>query len=394
MQLDPTTLLITEAIGSLMSFMVLWQAAGSAGADARSLRSGALSMLSLVVSCVLLASRDVAPPLLYMFAANIAVLSCGLFAVHTFRAFNGRAGVDRRSVVVWAAAVLAFVFVFALGDFEQHYRARATIITVGLAGLFSISLAELVRDRSLRHEPSRKFMLLLLTLAVLSLVARLVVLRLASPTTGDLLAPGLERSLTLLPAVLVATGFGMALLLMHHGRLTAVALDLAARDPLTRLPNRRALVSHLQRSLHTARDEGRPTSLLLLDIDHFKRINDTFGHQAGDEVLCRFADCVREQLRPGDFLARIGGEEFCVVLVDCTTSQAQESAARLCEAVSRHPCELSDGRTLHLTVSIGVTGTEGRLDSDWDALHVRADEALYVAKSAGRNRAMTWFASA
>ena len=186
----------------------------------------------------------------------------------------------------------------------------------------------------------------------------------------------------------------MALLLMHHGRLTAVALDLAARDPLTRLPNRRALVNTLQRSLPAARDEGRPTSLLLLDSDHFKRINDTFGHQAGDEVLCRFADCVQEQLRPGDFVARIGGEEFCVVLVDCTTSQAQESAERLCEAVSRHPCELSDGRTLHLTVSIGVTGTEGRLDSDWDALHVRADEALYVAKSAGRNRAMTWFASA
>ena len=394
MQLDPITLLVTEAIGSLMSFTVLWQASGSAGADARSLRSGAFSMLALVVSSVLLASRAVAPPLLYMATANVAALTCGFFCVQTFRAFNGRPRVDRWSVLVWASASLAFVFVFALGDFEQHYRTRATIVTCGLAGLFSLSLLELIRGRGLRREPSRKFMLLLLTVAVLSLIARLVLLGLSSPGTGDMLAPGLERSLTLVPAVLVGTGFGMALLLMYHGRLTEAALDLAARDPLTRLPNRRALVSTLQRCLPVARDGGRPTALLLLDIDHFKRINDTFGHQAGDEVLCRFADCMQEHVRPGDFLARIGGEEFCVVLMDCTTSQAQESAERLCAAVSRHHCELSDGRTLHLTVSIGVTTTEGRLDSDWDALHVRADEALYAAKSAGRNRAMSWNAPA
>jgi len=301
---------------------------------------------------------------------------------------------DWLSVAVWAAASLSFLFVFELGDFEQHYRTRATIVTFGLGDLFSLALLELVRERQLRREPSSKFMLLLLSLAVLCLVSRFGLLCAVSPTTGDLLAPGLERSLMLLPAVLVGTGFGMALLLMHHGRLTASALDLASRDPLTRLPNRRALVSTLQRCLLIAKDAGRPTALLLLDIDHFKRINDTFGHQAGDEVLCRFAECMQEQLRPGDFLARIGGEEFCVVLMHCTTSQAHEIAERLCTAVSRHPCDLSDGRTLHLTVSIGVTSTEDRLDLNWDALHVRADEALYAAKIAGRNRAMRWNAPA
>jgi diguanylate cyclase (GGDEF)-like protein len=393
MQLDPLTLLVAEAVGSFMSFAVLWQASSTTVKDAQSLRAGALSMLSLVVSATLLASRGVAPAVVYIAAANVSVITCGLFGAHTFAVFNGRSRFSRVVLFIWALACLSFLFVFTLGDYEHHYRTRATITTLGLASLFSIAVAELMRDGNLRREPSRGFMLVLLGLAVVCLFARVAVLQLVPPSTGHLLSPGLERSLGLLPGVIVGTGFGMALLLMHHGRLTAEALDLAARDPLTRLPNRRALVSLLQSRLPRASTAGKHTALLLLDIDHFKRINDTFGHQSGDAVLCRFAECVQELLRPDDFLARIGGEEFCVVLADSDTDLAIAMADRLCAAIASHRCELGDGQILQVTVSIGVTSTEGVAAPNWDTLHVRADEALYAAKSRGRNRAVIWKAA-
>lgn len=158
---------------------------------------------------------------------------------------------------------------------------------------------------------------------------------------------------------------------------------LAATDTLTSLPNRRSFLSRLERELAEAR--RRPLgegAVLMLDIDHFKRVNDTWGHAVGDVVLQHFAEVVRQSLRRGDFAGRLGGEEFAVLLPGAAAEDAVPLADRLREEVARSPAQ-SDVGPIRITVSIGVAVFDG---SGASRLLERADEALYRAKSSGRNR--------
>lgn len=162
--------------------------------------------------------------------------------------------------------------------------------------------------------------------------------------------------------------------------------ELAARDPLTQLPNRRSLMDQL--SQEVARVERRSAEELglcvsMLDVDHFKRVNDTWGHDTGDAILCRISEELRKIMRQGDFLGRFGGEEFIVILPESTLGAAQRTAERIQECVANlHFPELPDGE--RITVSQGVTIY--RPGERIEATLKRADEALYVAKENGRNR--------
>jgi diguanylate cyclase (GGDEF)-like protein len=144
-------------------------------------------------------------------------------------------------------------------------------------------------------------------------------------------------------------------------------------DHLTGLPNRRAWDENLTKQLAEATRAGRPLSVAVLDLDHFKRYNDSHGHQAGDELLKRAGLRWRGSLRPGDMLARYGGEEFVLALPGCTDRESEAILARLMAATP-------DGQTL----SAGVAVWDGE-ESPSDLIN-RADRALYDAKQAGRNR--------
>ena len=158
---------------------------------------------------------------------------------------------------------------------------------------------------------------------------------------------------------------------------------LAATDMLTGVNNRRQFLQLAQRDLLKARRSGRPLSLLLLDIDRFKRINDDFGHSVGDEVLKGLAFACTNALRDVDVFGRFGGEEFAVMLPDSTLSSARDVAERLRRRLSRLGI-VAGGRVLHFTVSVGVTALHPR-DQVVDDLLQRADHALYDAKDSGRN---------
>jgi two-component system, cell cycle response regulator len=158
---------------------------------------------------------------------------------------------------------------------------------------------------------------------------------------------------------------------------------LALTDPLTGLPNRRAFEESLSREVALAIRHVRPLSLLLLDLDHFKRVNDTFGHPAGDEVLASLGLLLGRQGRRGDVVARIGGEEFAVVLPETGKEQAAATAERIRIAVSSSP--LGARAKVPVTVSIGVASLPQPC-GDLETLVSTADAALYAAKSAGRDR--------
>jgi two-component system, cell cycle response regulator len=166
-------------------------------------------------------------------------------------------------------------------------------------------------------------------------------------------------------------------------------LELSVIDQLTGLYNRRYMTNQLQQYMHRAVMGGKPLSIVMLDIDHFKPINDTHGHQAGDEVLQELADRLRHNIRPMDVACRPGGEEFLVILPETPGELACAAAERIRRAIAADPFNaLSDTKQISVTVSAGVSSLQGADDTMADLL-ARADSALYQAKSAGRNRVET-----
>jgi diguanylate cyclase (GGDEF)-like protein len=164
-------------------------------------------------------------------------------------------------------------------------------------------------------------------------------------------------------------------------------------DHLTGAGNRKLLFSEGLHLLDAARRAGQPVSLLMLDLDYFKRVNDTHGHAAGDAVLVGFSELLRGALRQSDLFVRYGGEEFVVLAPNAGSSSVRELAERIRKAVERLEVPVGEA-VLRFTVSIGAaslegpakTGERGSGDADLEALLARADEALYVAKGSGRNR--------
>jgi len=170
------------------------------------------------------------------------------------------------------------------------------------------------------------------------------------------------------------------------------SLELAVTDPLTGLHNRRYMFGQLDALAQRSAKGGAPVAALLLDIDHFKKINDSFGHDVGDEVLREFAVRLASNVRAIDLPCRYGGEEFVAIMPDTTVEAAERIAERIRRYISGSPFRVAHGNELlTVTISIGVAGMLGEHDTP-EALLKRADEALYEAKAAGRNRVIAWAA--
>lgn len=161
----------------------------------------------------------------------------------------------------------------------------------------------------------------------------------------------------------------------------------ASHDALTGVLTRRAFLRRSREQMHALAGRQRPVTLLMLDIDHFKQVNDRHGHAAGDDVLTAFAERTHSAMRPSDLLGRFGGEEFAILLPDTTSAEAVRIADRLRRIASAHPIALANGVSLDITVSIG--GVSRRCSPQGvrlDDLFRLADGALYEAKAAGRDR--------
>ena len=167
------------------------------------------------------------------------------------------------------------------------------------------------------------------------------------------------------------------------------SLSLALTDDLTGLYNRRYVFAHLSEQLGRVNDGAGETAVLLFDIDHFKQVNDRYGHPAGDKVLRELAERAVRQVRSVDLVGRLGGEEFVVVMPETSLSGAVVVAERLRLAVANERFVLNDGEALSVTVSIGIAVT-GEPDESQDNLLKRADDALYAAKNGGRNRTVVY----
>jgi len=186
-------------------------------------------------------------------------------------------------------------------------------------------------------------------------------------------------------ALMALAPITVASVMVARNELLQQLRQLAAHDPLTGLLNRRAFVEGYGKQHDRPELREREVAVMVLDIDHFKRINDTWGHTVGDQVLVAFARTVRECLRGSDLLGRFGGEEFVALMCRCSGVQAEAVAERVRLAVAGTIVHIEGGRHVVVTVSIGIAAADSMPETP-DGLVMAADKALYAAKAAGRNQ--------
>lgn len=203
-------------------------------------------------------------------------------------------------------------------------------------------------------------------------------------TPGNMVFESVWLTVLSFEALLFTIAIAFILLAMAKERTELRHKTAALIDPLTGIANRRAFLDDISTMSRRQGGEARPVAVLLADLDHFKSINDKYGHAVGDSALCMFAEVARAKIGPCDLIGRLGGEEFAIVLYDAGREKALATAERIRLAFETAAAEV-DCRPVRSTVSIGMVTAEADF-IDVPALLVRADEALYCAKERGRNR--------
>ena len=292
------------------------------------------------------------------------------------REFSGR---PTSPWLVWGPPGLFLVTALIFADLA--YGAVFTIVNVILALQTGAAACEFWRDRA-DGLPSRYGLAAAYALMAASFGVRVPIglVGIAAMPSGLPLDTALV--IHLLVALVHTTASGAFALSLAHERANARLSHAASHDPLTGVPNRGAFDAHLRAILRAGSD--RPFALALLDIDHFKRINDRFGHLAGDEALRQCARICQQHIRKGDTMARIGGEEFAILLMDTTEEEACATIDRLRAAIASTPVLCADHR-FRLTLSGGICHSS-RAPAEFEALVRLADNCLYEAKHKGRNR--------
>lgn len=378
MNLDPSTMVLVLAFGNLALVALLTffdhgpvrPAALAAWSLSKQIQGGAWLLLALGGASV------VPAPLALPGGHALLLAGVAVEAGASWQAM-GRDGWRRPTLVAGALAILIFFLCYLID--EEGLRSVASSLLLGLFYLSgAAALASGWREASLLQR------FLALVTAVLGLVV-------AARGLSVLLLPGgwgwmtnelLGRlSIGSLYLLMLANGFGMLLLARERSQRELARLEVM--DPLTDVPNRRGFFGALAPWMALARRPGLPTALVVLDLDQFKRVNDGYGHPAGDAVLRHVVELCKSQLRDSDLLGRLVGVEFAILLPRTNLDEASLVAERIRAAIAATPVK-SERAMIKMTASFGVTTI--RPEDSTVTLFKRADEALTRAKQEGRNR--------
>ena len=375
MMLDLRTLLLLALVAD-----VVFAAALAAGGG-RPLREGLgawiAALLVRALGCGVVALTGPAPGALAVGGAFLA-LSAALQAAALL-------ALDRRHLAPWLYGVLVAGVAVPMALLESDPVDDAIFGALVVAAAYAATAAAAHRVQSLRGSAARLILLASYLVIAAAFVARGFGAALSADGLLAFQAPsGLAAAewFAVFAAMLATT---LAYLLLHKERAEAEIERLSLLDPLTGAYNRRTFHEAAERELARARRGGQPLSMVLLDIDHFRAINEKHGHVVGDEVLARFADLVREALRKEDMLVRFGGEEFVVLLPEVPGPGAVVVAGRIRRRVAEATIHAA-GRDFTLTVSLGVSARLDEGPESVETLIDRATSALALAKERGRNR--------
>ncbi|OYU45443.1 MAG: GGDEF domain-containing protein [Burkholderiales bacterium PBB4] len=329
---------------------------------------------------VFLVARLRVPLAVSAIGGNILFLvGMALYSQAIYRFLHGAA--PRALWVLLGASILAVIGLYPL-SFAYRISLYALLdMLVLLPGIWHILRHGWRQERALRTVAAT------LTLSCVGMVFRAMDAWSQPLEFGAVLQPGTGPTITFLVAFITMLGAGFGFILATLERSARHMEELATHDGLTHCLNRSAAIALLGNALQRGQRTGEATSLVMLDLDHFKDVNDHHGHRAGDEVLRQFAHTARARLRASDVLARMGGEEFAVILPGTDTVGAVHVAEAVRAAVEALVVSDMKGGSISITVSAGVAcALGGSTPTTPDQLYHRADTALYAAKEAGRNR--------
>jgi diguanylate cyclase (GGDEF)-like protein len=309
-------------------------------------------------------------------AAVIAAFACCWQGARAFHARRPQWLTVILTPCLWLAVCLT-------PGFLDDLRARVIVSSLFIAPLLVMAAYEFWRGR---EEPllSRWPVIVLFSSLGTLFVMRIVLVDVLPFPFGALPAQAAWVGLFHLIVFFHTLVLTVLMVAISKERLELDQRQKAQTDPLTGALNRRAFMLRGSRLVTRHRHDEKPLCLMFLDLDHFKLLNDRFGHASGDDVLTRFVAVAHDNIRPTDFLFRYGGEEFCCVLPDTTTEQAHRVAERIRHRFETTAVDVA-GVSVRSTVSVGIASTEA-FGYDLDALIRRADMAVYAAKRQGRNR--------
>jgi diguanylate cyclase (GGDEF)-like protein len=328
------------------------------------------------------AMRSALPPVLAILVPHLVLAVC--FAVFAEALLRFQRQRHTRALIWSPVASVAIVFPFLLDAIEARIVAVGVVIAYqNLLLLWLIWRQRLVtvgRGQSLIVVGACALTVLFLYRSAVTLLGHNPMVSLTEATPVHVLS----LMVAAISMVFMTIGF----LTMAKERAEARIARLAMRDALTGVHNRRSILEILAQQMASARRQIKPLCILLLDIDHFKRVNDTHGHLVGDHVLREMTRTVSARLRTEDTVGRYGGEEFLLLLPGVDKVRGLEIAERIRRDIAAMPIRLPSGVQLPLTISIGLTEFDPKRHSDTDDIVNEADHALYYAKGNGRNRSV------
>ncbi|MDD2699783.1 MAG: GGDEF domain-containing protein [Sideroxydans sp.] len=379
MFLDPRTLLFSLILVNSLMVLSLFVAHSVKGRE-QGLKKWAMAVLLETVTWLLVAARGVVTDELSIVLANMfkaASYAFMLYAIHEFQ---------RRDFSLWKLFLPVVAVLLVSGSLMGDIAGRFVWVGLIYATQVVLIVHALLSDPETRQGRAWRLLfggalMILLVLAIRAVAALSGHVDFAQPQNH--IAVHWVQIVSFIAVMTITLLGSVGFVLLIKERTDREIMQLAMTDSLTGVPNRRALIQ--QAELLKAQRGDKPVSLLMIDVDHFKRINDTYGHPAGDEVLRQATALMTQRLRAGDVLGRYGGEEFCVIAPDTDAKGASILAETLREIIAVKPVRTEEAE-VSVTISIGVACCATDQKRDLKSLLAEADAALYQAKQEGRNR--------
>ena len=340
----------------------------------------AISHLLLSLGTVLQSTQGQVPPYFSIALANVLIASGFYWAWMGVRLFQHR---DRFTILTYLLLVTGLVIVHGVLGLEREGLIARTILMSSIVSVLSFLVAmELLKDKKSLSFSSR------FAATVFGIMGTMFALRLLGagllPEVGDLISGGEHTAFTYLVAIVFNILIAFSYVLMLSERLNTQLQNMADTDVLTGLLSRRAFIDRMKRILSRAQHDNTALSFLVLDIDNFKNINDTYGHFTGDELLKKYADVMKGCFRSEDIIGRLGGEEFAIAISNIDNAAAVKVAERLRSEIENVSILCND-KPVSTTISIGIADLHKNVNG-YETLFREADAALYRAKNMGRNR--------
>lgn len=372
------TVVVTLILGYAM--LALQMSVTRQAKNSAALRMWTWGNWAFLCAFIFLLSRLVVPFWISAIGGNILILVG--FALYSQAIYLFLHGAAPR--LMWMTLAACCIGVVALHPLE--YAQRASVYSLMSVVMLTPGVWHILRH-GWHKEPSLRMVALTLGLCGVGFILRAVQAWTEPFSLSNSMQPGTGPALTFLVAFTCMLGSGFGFILAALERSANHMENLATHDGLTECLNRSAAVALLDNTLQRAQRTGESTSLVMLDLDHFKAVNDKHGHRTGDEVLRKFAQTARMRLRASDVLARMGGEEFALILPATDAVGAVHVAESVRAAIEALTIDDMKNGNVSITVSAGVACAAGGGPlTTPDLLYHRADTALYAAKSAGRNR--------